>query len=260
MYKLLIVDDEPLVRRGIATLVDFEKLDIEAVFEAGNGADALALFQEHLPDLVLLDINMPKMGGLEFAQKAKQLNPGAKIAIITGYDYFDYAVNALKIGIDDYVLKPVSKTDVVQLLTRLIQGLEQEARQKALAQVASTLIPDAAGAKDTGYRDTIRTIVDAKLGDSGFSLTVLAEELGFSPGYLSGLFKKTFGAAFQDYVLGRRLDQAKLMLLATELKNYEIAEAVGFEDANYFNTRFKKQYGLSPQQYRRKMRDGHGEN
>ena len=101
MYKLLILDDEPLVRRGIRSLVDFERLQITEIFEAANGEEGLALFESHLPELVLVDINMPKMNGLEFVSKAKLVNPNAHMAIITGYNYFDYAVTALKAGVDD---------------------------------------------------------------------------------------------------------------------------------------------------------------
>lgn len=107
--RLLIVDDEVLVRRGIKSLVDFESLNIRAVEEAANGLEALEIFKTFDPHIVLADINMPKMDGLNFSKAAKALNPKVKIALITGYDYFDYALQALKIGVDDYILKPVSK-------------------------------------------------------------------------------------------------------------------------------------------------------
>ena len=100
MYKLLIIDDEPLVRRGITTLVDFHVLGIEAVYEAADGQEGLVLFRQHLPDLILVDINMPRMNGLEFAKEVKALKSETQIAVITGYDYFDYAQKALKIGVD----------------------------------------------------------------------------------------------------------------------------------------------------------------
>jgi two-component system response regulator YesN len=80
-------------------------------------------------------------------------------------------------------------------------------------------------------------------------LTSVAHSLGYAPNYLSSLFKNLFGVPFQEYVLSHRLEKAKLLLLTTSLKNYEIAERVGFEDVNYFNTRFKLKYGVSPKQY-----------
>ena len=124
MYKLLIVDDEPLIRKGILTLVDFEKLGITDAYEASNGTEGLRLFIQHAPQLILLDINLPVMNGLEFAQAIKALDRQAKIAMITGYDYVDYAISALKIGVDDYILKPVSKQDVTDVIAKLIQRFE----------------------------------------------------------------------------------------------------------------------------------------
>ena len=84
MYKLLILDDEPLVRRGIKALVDLEQLKITEVYEAANGIEGLALLKAHSPDLVLADINMPKMNGLDFAAEAKAFKPDLHIAILDG--------------------------------------------------------------------------------------------------------------------------------------------------------------------------------
>lgn len=258
MYKLLIVDDEPLVRRGITTLVDFHALGISEVYEAANGQEALTLYKAHTPDMILLDINMPRMNGLELAEAIRSLDPEVPIAIITGYDYFDYAVKALKTGVEDYILKPVSRKDIVQVLAKLIGRLEAARSRQELARVVSGLVRQAGAEDESQYREAIQTIVERELANSAFSLKGLAAEMGFSPGYLSGLFKKLFGKAFQDYVLERRLEKAKLLLLSTEMKNYEVAQAVGFEDVNYFGTRFRKAFGSSPRQYQAKVRGSHG--
>lgn len=257
MYTLLLVDDEPLVRRGITTLVDLHALNIGQVYEADNGQDALALFEAHSPDLILLDINMPRMNGLELAQAIRSLNPEVPIAIITGYDYFDYAVKALKIGVEDYILKPVSRKDVAEVLTKLIDRLAAGRSRQELSRVVSSLVGAGRSEEDSQYRETLQAIVERELGNSDFSLKGLASEMGFSPGYLSGLFKKLFGQPFQDYVLDRRLERAKLLLLSTEMRNYEVARAVGFEDVNYFGTRFRKAFGSSPRQYQAKVRGSH---
>ena len=89
MYSILIVEDEPVIRKGIASLVDFESLGISSVLEAENGEQAIAMIQEQAPDILLTDINMPKIDGLSVAKKIKSISPDTKIAIITGYNYFD---------------------------------------------------------------------------------------------------------------------------------------------------------------------------
>ncbi len=257
MYKLLIVDDEPLVRRGITTLVDLQALGIDTVYEAANGQEGLLLFQQHRPELVLVDVNMPRMNGLDLAAELKNLDADTRIAIITGYDYFDYAVAALKIGVEDYILKPVSRRDVAEVLAKLITRLEEGRRHQEVARVLHTFLKDTVTDADKTVAESIQAIIDKELRNSSFSLVSLAGQMGFSAGHLSGVFKRLFGQPFQDYVLSRRLEQAKLLLLTTEMKNYEIAEAVGFEDVNYFSTRFRKRFGFSPRQYKEKVRGYH---
>jgi two-component system response regulator YesN len=252
MYSVLIVDDEPLVRRGIKAFVSFEALHITDVYEACNGEEALQIFRQHKPQLVLADINMPKMNGLDLAKIIKQSDPRVKVALITGYDYFDYAVAALKSGVDDYVLKPVSRKDITELLRKMIEKIEGEAATRevnaVVANIKSTLDSDASD--EFGYKEQIKTLLDENMTSPDFSLGVLADEMGLSSGYLSGLFKKLFGASFQDYLIAQRMERGKLLLLTTHLKNYEIAEKIGFEDPNYFSTRFKKEFGQTPSQYK----------
>ena len=251
MYKLLIVDDEPLIRKGISKLIDLEELAVSSIFEASDGISALALVKRENPDLVITDINMPKMDGLEFARKAREINPNIKIAVLTGYDYFDYAVAALKTGVDDYVLKPVSKEDITNILKKMINKLNKEKSESEVRKTYEKLA-DLKGSEDEGtdYRREIKTVMDQRFNEPDFSLKVLAKCVALSPGYLSTLFKDIFGITFHDYLTAERLERAKILLLSTGLKNYEVAEQVGFEDPNYFSTAFKKRFGISPSKYR----------
>lgn len=257
MYKLLLVEDEDLVRNGIKRFVAFDELNISEIYEAASGDEGLRIFGEQLPDLVLLDINMPRMNGLDFAAKAKQIKPDVKIAVITGYDYYDYAVAALKIGIDDYVLKPVSRNDVFEVLSKLVNKLKDEGQRNellALLKHVQAKTPDHIGGAESEKKLVSRT-VEGNLANPAFSLTMLADQMGFSPGYMSTLFKKLFNVSFQDYLVTARLERAKLLLLATDNKVYEISEIVGFDNPNYFSASFKKKYGASPLQYRERIKD-----
>jgi two-component system response regulator YesN len=256
MYKLLIVDDEPLVRRGIKSLVDFQALKIQRVEEASNGEEALEMFKNFLPDLVLADINMPKLDGLSFADHAKKIKPSVKIALITGYDYFDYALQAIKIGVDDYILKPVSKQDIQEVLHKLIERIENDEKDKEVQKTVKNLLEATESVEDS-YKALIQAVLDRNMYKASFSLSVLSEELGYSSGYLSGLFKKIYGMTFQDYLVRQRMEKAKLLLLTSDLKHYEIAEAIGINDVNYFSARFKKVVGESPKQYKERVKQIH---
>lgn len=254
LYKLLIVDDELIIRRGIISFVNLKELNITEVFEASDGIAGLDNFKLNSPDLILADINMPKMNGLEFAELCKKINPRVMICLVTGYDYFDYAVAALKLGVDDYLLKPVSKKDIGEVLGKLINKIKDLKNKEEVASIVNEL-----KIKDTkdeeGYKAKITKEIQENIGNSSLSLTLLSDKMALSIGYLSSLFKRLFGSNFQEYVFNQRMERAKILLLSTDMKNYEIAETIGFEDANYFSASFKKKFGVSPNQYKEKVRE-----
>ena len=130
--RLLIADDEPLIRRGIKKLVNLSEIGIEEVYEADNGEETLQLFEQYHPEIVLLDINMPRVDGLTVAKEIKSLSPETKIAMLTGYNYFDYAQKAIRIGVEDYILKPVSKKEITEIIAKftLIKKRENNKRFK----------------------------------------------------------------------------------------------------------------------------------
>lgn len=256
MYQLLVVDDESIIRRGIRTFIDFDGLGISRLFEAENGEEAIAILEEEQIDLILADINMPKMDGLEFCRRAKERDPSVKAAVITGYDYLDYAIRAIKVGVDDYVLKPLSRDDIQTLLFRLVEKKKEADSLAAVRQEVNKLAAGAGAGGDAGVRAQMAKSLEEHLTDAGFSLSAMADELGYSISYLSTLFKRHFGANFRDYFLDLRLGRAKILLLSTRMKNYEIAAAVGIDDPNYFSVCFRRKYGKTPTAFRTEA--GHG--
>ena len=240
MYSIMIVEDEYLVRQGIASLVNYEQFGMQVIAQAENGIEAWQKFQENPADILLTDINMPQMNGLELAKLVRDQAPKCHIVFLTGYDDFDYARTAIKLGADDYLLKPFSKDDVEEMLAKVQTKLDKE-RKKAQIQ---NLV-------DQGQRSELEEAIHARLADSELSLKSLAFQLGFSSSYLSVLIKKELGLPFQDYLIQERMKKAKLLLLTTDLKIYEIAEQVGFEDMNYFSQRFKQVVGLTPRQFKK---------
>lgn len=129
MIKLMIVDDESIIRKGIRTSIDWWKLDVDIVGEARNGKEALELCGQLRPDIVVTDIRMPHMDGLEFARHLKEQFPHTKIVIISGYDDFDYARQALKIGVNEYLMKPVGATELEALITKISDEIVRERKK-----------------------------------------------------------------------------------------------------------------------------------
>lgn len=242
MYSLLVVEDEVLLRKGITSLIDFSKFDITRVEEAEDGRIGYEKFIANPFDIVITDINMPNEDGISMVKKIKTLKKDTEIIFLTGYDYFDYALSAIKMGASDYVLKPISKTDIEGVLFKVINNIKENAKSKKI----ESLIAD----KGNDIEDEVMKFINDNISNSSLSLNMVASQFGFSPNYFSTLLKKR-GVSFQDYVVKQRLVKSKILLLSTNMRIFEIAEAVGFEDVNYFSSRFKQLTGMTPKQFKR---------
>ena len=240
VYSIMIVEDEYLVRQGISSLVNFKKFNMQVIGEAENGLEAWEKIQAECPDIILTDINMPQMNGIKLAQLAREQYPQLHIIFLTGYDDFDYALSAVKLGADDYLLKPFSREDVEAMLIKVKEKLDKEKKQQQVHELV----------EKAEFSDLEQAIHD-RLADTELSLKSLSFQLGFNSSYLSVLIKKELGLPFQDYLIQERMKRAKLLLLTTDLKVYEIAEQVGFEDMNYFSQRFKQIVGVTPRQFKK---------
>lgn len=252
MYNLLIVDDEPVIRRGIKSLAILSEIGINKIFEAGNAETCLEITDKEQIDIIMLDINMPNTDGLTLAKMLKEKNKNFAIIMVTGYDYFEYMQTAIRLGVDDYLLKPVNKTDIELVLKRMIDKIEQIILENRLLElnVTSESIPSG---ENSGFK-AVREYMNEHLFDSDLSLGYMAENLGFNSSYLSGIIKQIYGIPFQEYVALKRMEQAKILCLSTDMKNYEIAEEIGYEDVNYFTNRFKKTFGITPKQFKQGMK------
>ncbi|WP_454193101.1 response regulator transcription factor [Paenibacillus sp. Marseille-Q7038] len=128
MYKVIIADDEYMIHRSLAKLVEFSEHPFRVVGEAEDGAEALLLLKEK-PDLIITDICMPGLDGLAFIEEAKQVRPDVLFLVISGYGEFEYAQRALRLGVEDYLLKPVSPVKFQQTLTAIYHRLEKQKRK-----------------------------------------------------------------------------------------------------------------------------------
>lgn len=134
MYRVLLVDDEEDVREGLVVEVDWEALDLRIVGLAENGREALEMAERVEPDIVVTDISMPFMDGLELARRLRERNPLVKVVILTGYDEFDYARQAVSLSVDEYLLKPFSAAHLAELLTRLRGQMAAEVAERENVQ------------------------------------------------------------------------------------------------------------------------------
>lgn len=124
MWKLIVADDEPKIRRGIENLLNWHDFNVEIVGEAEDGEIALEVITEKKPDIILLDINMPFLNGLNLLEKLKEINNKSIVIIISGYDDFHYAQKALQFNVFDYILKPVSKKNMEEIILKAVNKLD----------------------------------------------------------------------------------------------------------------------------------------
>ncbi|MFD1955559.1 response regulator [Paenibacillus thailandensis] len=140
VWNVLIADDEPIIREGIRTAVDWESLRLEVVAEAEDGEEALELALGRAADIMLVDLSMPIMNGLTLIGRIREAKPETKIVIITGHDEFAYAQEAIKLGVDDYILKPVNPAQLTEVLGEVVRKLDAAAESEQLMRNASKQI------------------------------------------------------------------------------------------------------------------------
>ncbi|MHA7966514.1 response regulator transcription factor [Paenibacillus sp. CAU 1782] len=137
MYTVIIVDDELFVRKGLRGLIDWSGNGYVVIDEADNGDDALDLIRDCKPDLVITDIRMPGMDGIELIQAASELAPDVEFVIISGYNDFRYAQQAMRFGVTDYVLKPIDQEDIAQALAKLRDKLAEKKKRREASRLES---------------------------------------------------------------------------------------------------------------------------
>ena len=238
--RVLLVDDEIMIREGFKRLFDWEAHDCQVVGEAADGMEALAQIDSLCPDIVIMDINIPIMNGLKVIQLSRIKHPEIAFVIVSGYDDFSYCREALRLQITDYILKPVNYEEFGTCIDNLKISLFER-------RVAAAEEPKAAEERTI---NGLTRYLQEHLAEE-VSLSVLAEQFHLNLQYISQLFKSEIGVGFLTYLTNIRMEKAKKLLLSTSLSIAEVAEQSGYGDYRVFTKVFKKTEGSTPSQYRR---------
>ena len=239
MYNVVIVEDEELVRRGIVTAVNWASVDCAVVGEAAGGTEGIAVIRSSHPDIVVTDIRMPGMDGLEMLRRLREEGCEAKFILLTAYSDFAYAQTAVKLGASDYLLKPFHDGELEAAVARIIE----KSRSRAQAGLV-----DVVNIKNR-YVTEAAQFMASHLNDPDMSVGAVARQLGLSEGHLSHLFKKETGMTVSSYLTSCRMEKAKELLSDCRSRVYEVAERVGYRDIAHFSSSFKKSVGVSPSEY-----------
>lgn len=262
MIRLLIADDEKLEREALAELVQrrFEREVVLEVAENGRkAADTAVLWGA---DLILMDIEMPGMSGLDAARAVLAQRPSCRVIFVTAYSLFQYAHEAVHLGACDYLLKPVDPDELEASVRRAMRQIETERKLEELAAArpqpeqteTEEEAEDALEESENSQTALVMAHVRRYLEDNymfDLSLDSVGEILHISPAYLSAQFKKYQKMNFLDCLTELRINAAKELLADPFRSSAEVASMVGYEDASYFARAFKKRTGMTPTQYRR---------
>lgn len=262
---LLIAEDEHMLRNGLASL-GWAAQGITLLPTAKNGLQAVEIATEHTVDILLSDIRMPGLSGMEVAQFVRDRYPGAEIIFLSGYEEFDYAKKAISLHANNYILKPAMPQDVLRAVgaakDKILQRRREEDAKRQMEMELQNLSKVASATQKPTDEPGIPTEEDItqvvsyirKHYQEPLNLAALAEEFHFNPVYLSRLIKKKSGHTFTELLTSVRMYHAARLLRDTVLKNGEICTQIGMGDERYFSQVFLRTYGVSPQQYRKQHR------
>lgn len=247
MYKILVVDDDRNYRYAIHEICDWKALGFQIEGEAINGSQALRKIEAEKFDLVITDIDMPLMGGVELIKRAKELNPDLIFIALSAYDDFKFVKESLKEGAADYILKydmqqqEVEKTVLkIRDMLDVLYNEEEKNRIVHDKNVKRKEIKKAMLYMNEHYSEPC-------------TLQEVADFVGLNKNYFSNIFKEETGETFTKYFNQIRIRNAMKLLENGNIKNYEIAEQVGYQNASYFSRIFKEIAGMTVEDYRNRQ-------
>ena len=256
MLKVLIVEDEEIIRKGLVHTLDWLSRDCIIVGDAEDGLEGLRLIEEHHPDLVITDIKMPVMGGMEMLEKALK-NYQFRSIILTSYAEFGYAQKAISLQVFEYLLKPVDE----EKLWKIIEDIKREVTQ---VKVYGNIIEKTKTANEINFMDLdVYLVSDNKINyyvgeaikqikqnyHEKLSVESIANELGVSPSYLSRRFREATSQTFLDILNKYRVQKAVELLNTDKYRIYEISDMTGFSEYKHFCNVFKKYTNTSPRDF-----------
>lgn len=249
---ILIVDDEPKTREGLKKTLESWSEGKYEIISADSAETAIPILRQKKVSILLTDISMPEISGIEMLKLLKEEGQNLVVIIISAYSEFDYAREALQLGVLNYLLKPLTKRKLIEAVEHALNEQAKREREGKLQKVVDEKLAEIKGTDTEEETPITRAIafVDQHL-EEPFTLKDVAQFVHLNPSYFSALFKEQVNMTFSEYVTRMRLQKAKKLLLFTNLSVSEIAEKVGYSTSKYFIKLFKEYDGQTPSQYRK---------
>ena len=258
MLKVLLVDDEAPILNNLNKVLPWQDMGMEVSGMARSGMEALRIAEEQPPDLVLCDIRMPVMDGLTFIGKLRDMGLESEVLLLSGYQEFDYAREAIRLGVKEYICKPIhyeelgNKVREIGARIRSKQYKDKLYNSIPLFQELPVIEDSVKKTPDQLMNQAAQYITERLNYDIG--IEEIANKIGISSSYYCLLFKNRFTMTFVEYVTLQRIEAAKFMLASSDKSITAISSGVGYQERRYFTKVFQKQTGMSPKEYRDKYR------
>ena len=252
MIKVLIIDDEPMQRQGIVRLTPWGDFGAEVIGAAGSGMEGILLARERRPDVLIVDIKMPGLSGLDVIARLRE-ELDAEYIILSGYSEFEYAQQAISLGVCAYLLKPLDDEELaaaVRLAADHIAARRLHLRSPDAADAGCVHLDLPAEEPIRGYLLHAVRHMEEHMAEP-ITVREVADELGLSVSYVHKLFARC-GTSFSAYLTDCRLRRAGQLLRESDEKIYAVAAACGYQDTRYFSKIFQKYMGVKPTEYRHK--------
>ena len=243
MYRVVLVDDDRLILRGLTSILPWREMNCEVIGTAMDGQEGLRMIREKHPDILLTDIRMPNMDGLTMAAAVRSEYPAMQMAVLTAFRDFEYARQAIRLGVCRYMLKPSNLEELEETVREMVRRLDSRREQRA-----ETESPEEQAAH--GY------VVEHALAwmrehcAEHISLEDAANQVFVSQWHLSKLINRETGMGFLDLLSRMRVEQAKKLLADPARRIGDVAFETGFSDVAHFSKTFKKITGQTPGEYR----------
>jgi two-component system, response regulator YesN len=254
--NIVIVDDEPRTRQGLQRTLESWNNGEFTILIAESGEEVMEIAEERKIHILLSDIRMPEMTGLQLLKSLKEKGISPVVIVISAYSEFEYAQEALRLGVVNYLLKPIGKKKLIEAVDEAVKVMEKQVRAGMIEKVVDKRIADTNNKIDS-TKDPIRkaiAYIDQHLKEE-LTLKDIAAHVHLNPSYFSVLFKEQANLNFSEYITRRRIQRAKELVISTNLPINEIAEEVGYKTSKYFIKIFKEIEGITPSIYRKTSND-----
>ncbi len=250
MYKVVIIDDEPIIVEGLSKAVHWEKWNCQVAATAENGQSGIEIIKRENPDILFSDIRMPGMDGLSMIAALKSEHPHMQIAILTGFRDFEYAREAIRLGVTRFLLKPSKMEELEEAVGVMVQNLSH--RKENTEGEKEEGGPEAAAAGSFIAQNAVKYIEENYM--EKLKLSDVADHVYVSQWHLSKILNQHVEKSFSDILNHARIEKAKELLREPSLRIGDIAEKAGFLDMAHFSRVFKKHTGVSANEFRNQMK------